>query len=120
MLFRSVERVLEEFQGQCGLAQLLDDHVLVRGVEIPVRCANILSLTCHCEGAGVRWTPLQGRSTDRAGRRDRKTAAAIRLPFKGIMDSFTLRVQNDKPFSHRKRRKARGNPSPPVIKASPV
>ena len=32
----SVERVLEEFQGQCGLAQLLDDHVLVGGVEIVV------------------------------------------------------------------------------------
>ena len=26
---------------------------------------------CHC-GAGVRWTPLRSRSTDRAGRRDRR------------------------------------------------
>ena len=25
----------------------------------------------HC-GAGVRWTPLRSRSTDRAGRRDRR------------------------------------------------
>ena len=34
--------------------------------------AVMLSFTCHCEGAGVRRTPLQSRSTDRAGRRDRR------------------------------------------------
>ena len=35
-----------------------------------IRRADILSFTCHC-GAGVRWTPLRSRSTERAGRRDR-------------------------------------------------
>ena len=33
---------------------------------------SVLSLPRHCEGAGVRWTPLRSRSTDRAGRRDAK------------------------------------------------
>ena len=32
-----------------------------------------ISKACHC-GAGVRWTPLRSRSTDRAGRRDRRKA----------------------------------------------
>ena len=32
-----------------------------------------ISKGCQC-GAGVRWTPLQSRSTDRAGRRDRRKA----------------------------------------------
>ena len=32
--------------------------------------------------------------------------------FKGITDSFVLRTQNDKPFSHCNRRKMRGNPFP--------
>ena len=64
----------------------------------------------HC-GAGVRWTPLRSRSTDRAGRRDRRvTAVAIRFSFKGEADSFALRTQNDKPFSHCEHRKVRGNP----------
>ena len=36
---------------------------------------------CHC-GAGVRWTPLRSRSTDRAGRRDRrKTCGNLFSPF---------------------------------------
>ena len=37
--------------------------------------------------------------------RSRVTAVAIRSLLKGITDSFTLRVQNDKPFSCHERRK---------------
>ena len=33
----------------------------------------VINGLCHC-GAGVRWTPLRSRSTDRAGRRDRRKA----------------------------------------------
>ena len=36
--------------------------------------------------------------------------AAIRFSFKGITDSFALRVQNDRSFSYCERRKARGIP----------
>ena len=49
---------------------------------------------CHC-GAGVRWTPLQSRSTDRAGRRDRRKACgnppplSLRAP-KGARQSVSL------------------------------
>ena len=39
--------------------------------------------------------------------------AAIRFSFKGITDSFALRVQNDRSFSYCERRKACGNPFPP-------
>ena len=35
---------------------------------------------------------------------------AIRFSFKGEADSFALRTQNDKPFSHCEHRKVRGNP----------
>ena len=39
---------------------------------------------------------------------------AIRFLLKGITDSFTLRAQNEKPFSYFNHRKIRGNPfSPP-------
>ena len=64
-----------------------------------------------------------------AGRRDRRqvrgnphppviargfSPVAIRFLLKGITDSFTLRAQNDKPFSYFNHRKIRGNPfSPP-------
>ena len=58
---------------------------------------NKLSL-CHC-GAGVRWTPLRSRSTDRAGRRDRRKVRGNPFSFKGNADSFVLRTQNDKSFS---------------------
>ena len=81
----------------------------------------------HC-GAGVRWTPLLSRSTDRAGRRDRRVngcgnpffpspvianavrRVAIRSLLRGITDSFVLRTQNDTTFSHCEHRKVRGNP----------
>ena len=46
-------------------------------IRFPLRVLRILALCAqndipfrHCEGAGVRWTPLRSRSTDRAGRRD--------------------------------------------------
>ena len=74
--------------------------------------ADKLSFSCHCEGAGVRWTPLRSRSTDRAGRRDVQTAVAIRSLLKGEADSFTLRVQNDITFCHCGHRKVCGNPFP--------
>ena len=55
--------------------------------------------SCHCEGAGVRWTPLRSRSTDRAGRRDAKRLWQSVSLLRGITDSFALRTQNDKRFS---------------------
>ncbi len=39
---------------------------------------------CHCEGAGVRWTPLRSRSTDRAGRRDAKRLRQSVLPLSSL------------------------------------
>ena len=39
-----------------------------------------------------------------------KASVAIRSSFKGITDSFTLRVQNDKLFGCFNHRKIRGNP----------
>ena len=70
----------------------------------------------HC-GAGVRWTPLRSRSTDRAGRQDRRKvrgnpsfrSTSLRSRANGcgnpffylrvFTDSFVLRTQNDRPFS---------------------
>ena len=51
----------------------------------------ILSLRC-----GVRWTPLRSRSTDRAGRRDRRKVRGNPFFFKGNTDSFAPSAQNDK------------------------
>lgn len=43
----------------------------LRGLRILSRFAfRMTRFFSHCEGAGVRWTPLRSRSTDRAGRRD--------------------------------------------------
>ena len=85
----------------------------------------------HC-GAGVRLTHLLSRSTDRAGRRDRRVngcgnpffpspvianavrRVAIRSLLRGITDSFALCAQNDISFSHCEHRKVRGNPFPPL------
>ena len=61
------------------------------------RVCSILLLTCHC-GAGVRWTPLRSRSTDRAGRRDRCKACGnpfsislvIAKPCKRLRQSVSL------------------------------
>ena len=59
-----------------------------------------ISKACHC-GAGVRRTPLRSRSTDRAGRRDRrKVRGNPSFLLKGITDSFALCAQNDTPFSY--------------------
>ena len=38
----------------------------------------------HC-GAGVRWTPLRSRSTDRAGRRDRRKVRGNPFLFLGVL-----------------------------------
>ena len=50
-------------------------------------CAN-LCLTCVM-GAGVRWTPLRGRSTDRGGSRD--GGVGIRLG--GVVTSRILNIR---------------------------
>ena len=53
----------------------------------------------HC-GAGVRWTPLRSRSTDRAGRQDRRKVRGNPFFYLRVFtDSFVLRTQNDRPFS---------------------
>ena len=45
-------------------------YIEIRYVPINITSGKSLSTSRHCEGAGVRWTPLRSRSTDRAGRRD--------------------------------------------------
>ena len=52
--------------------RLWESVSLSRGIRILSRFAfRMTGLFRHC-GAGVRWTPLRSRSTDRAGRRDRR------------------------------------------------
>ena len=67
---------------------------LVSSCECHGVCSK-LSL-CHCEGAGVRWTPLQSRSTDRAGRRDTKRLwqSVSLLRVLRILSCFALRMTN--------------------------
>ena len=84
------------------------------------------SSPCHC-GAGVRWTPLRSRNTDRAGRRDRRKACGNPFfPFRvlRILSCSALRMTNrfviastnrcaairSFPLRHCDRRKACGNP----------
>ena|GEM_PF-6145748 len=63
----------------------------------------------HC-GAGVLWTPLRSRSTDRAGRRDRRKACGN--PFHTPRHCEHRKVRGN-PFHtprHCEHRKVRGNP----------
>ena len=60
-----------------------------------IKCADKLSFTCHC-GAGVRWTPLRSRSTDRAGRRDRRKACGNPFSFNENTDFFAHSAKYDK------------------------
>ena len=50
-------------------------------------CTN-LCLTC-VRGAGVRWTPLRGRSTDRGGSRD----GGVEIRLGGVVTSRILNVR---------------------------
>ena len=60
----------------------------LRGLRILSRFAfRMTRFFSHCEGAGVRWTPLRSRSTDRAGRRDRRKARGNPFPL-----SFAITV----------------------------
>ena len=75
-----------------SFALCVQNDKLVNSCECHGVCSK-LSL-CHCEGAGVRWTPLQSRSTDRAGRRDTKRLWQSVSPLRvlRILSRYALRM----------------------------
>ena len=64
---------------------ITDSFALCARNDIPFSYCNHRGMrskpsSCHCEGAGVRWTPLQSRSTDRAASETAVRRVAIRFP----------------------------------------
>ena len=93
--FEKHEEIMRQARRSLAKLGVMDERVkLVSSCECHGVCSK-LSL-CHCEGAGVRWTPLQSRSTDRAGRRDTKRLWQSVSPLRvlRILSCFALRMTN--------------------------
>ena len=69
---------------------ITDSFALCAQNDIPFSYCNHRGMrskpsSCHCEGAGVRWTPLRSRSTDRAGRRDHRQVCGNPFSFLRVL-----------------------------------
>ena len=70
---------------------------------IPVAFIYSVLLITFCRGAGVQWTPLQSRSTDRGGSRDSasSTVHSFLQPLRAVGDASPYNYENQNIVSRR-------------------